>query len=32
VNAPSRISVGWSGGMVTVGGTVRRDEVRALGR
>ena len=32
VDAPSRISVWWSGGMVTVGGTVRRDEVRALGR
>ncbi|HUU62147.1 MAG TPA: PhzF family phenazine biosynthesis protein [Acidimicrobiia bacterium] len=32
VGAPSRISLRWSGGMVTVGGTVRRDEVRALGR
>jgi trans-2,3-dihydro-3-hydroxyanthranilate isomerase len=31
VGAPSRISLWWSGGMVTVGGTVRRDEVRALG-
>lgn len=32
VGAPSRMSLWWSGGMVTVGGTVRRDEVRTLGR
>ena len=32
VGAPSRISLRWGGGMVTVGGTVCRDEVRALGR
>jgi len=32
VGAPSRIWLWWSGGMVTVGGTVCRDEVRALRR
>jgi trans-2,3-dihydro-3-hydroxyanthranilate isomerase len=32
VGAPSSISVLWSGGMVSVGGTVRADEVRALSR
>lgn len=32
VGAPSRISLWWSGGMVTVGGTVRRAEVRRLSR
>ena len=32
VGAPSRIEVVWGGGMVSVGGGVRRDEVRALER
>lgn len=32
VGAPSSISLSWSGGMVLVGGTVRRDEVRRLAR
>jgi trans-2,3-dihydro-3-hydroxyanthranilate isomerase len=32
VGAPSRISLWWSGGMATVGGTVRADEVRVLAR
>ena len=30
VGAPSRLEVVWSGGIVAVGGTVRRDEVRVL--
>jgi len=32
VGAPSRIEVVWGGGMVSVGGGVRRDEVRVLER
>lgn len=32
VGAPSRIEVVWGGGMVAVGGGVRRDEVRVLER
>ena len=32
VGAPSRLEVGWGGGIVAVGGTVRRDEVRVLAR
>ena len=32
VGAPSRIEVMWGGGMVAVGGGVRRDEVRVLER
>jgi trans-2,3-dihydro-3-hydroxyanthranilate isomerase len=32
VGAPSRISLWWSGGTVTVGGTVCRGDVRVLGR
>jgi trans-2,3-dihydro-3-hydroxyanthranilate isomerase len=32
VGAPSRILLWWSGGMATVGGTVRADEVRILER
>ena len=30
VGAPSRLEVGWGGGVVAVGGGVRRDEVREL--
>lgn len=32
VGAPSRLELAWGGGMVAVGGTVRRDEVRVLER
>ena len=32
VGAPSRLEVVWGGGIVAVGGTVRRDEVRVLAR
>jgi trans-2,3-dihydro-3-hydroxyanthranilate isomerase len=32
VGAPSRLAVVWGGGVVAVGGTVRRDEVRMLER
>jgi trans-2,3-dihydro-3-hydroxyanthranilate isomerase len=32
VGAPSRLAVVWGGGVVAVGGTVRRDEVRMLDR
>jgi len=32
IGAPSRISLRWGGGMVTVGGSVCRDEVRVLDR
>jgi trans-2,3-dihydro-3-hydroxyanthranilate isomerase len=31
VSAPSRLEVVWSGGIVAVGGTVQREEVRVLG-